>query len=173
MTPRRARPTVRRDASDPRRAPVNPAPPDAMFRSEDVNALRVSAAAWLGHMKYIAAMRGGHDDPVHRHPRRPRRCSRGLTSTSSSSRAKPSPDDGIAATTPTSATTLSTRSETGFVEHYLVRMTHQGRPCQPTTFFAHMCAWNPLATRTQNTSVYFLLFAGFSSRAARLRTHRV
>ena len=53
--------------------PVNPAPPDAMFRSEDVNALRVSRRRVVGsHEIHSRRVRGGHDDPVLRHPRRPR-----------------------------------------------------------------------------------------------------
>ena len=46
---------------------------------------------------------------------------------------------------------------------YLVRMTRLWSSVSTdNVFLAHMCAWNPMpATRTWNTSVYFLLFAGF------------
>jgi len=146
--------------------PVNPAPPDAMFRSEDVNALRVSAAAWLGHMKYIvvacAAVTMTLYSVIHAvHAK----CSRGLTldvfelegQTEITRRWHRCYNPNF------SDDPFHPLRDWGSWNIYLVRMTRLWSSVSTdNAFFAHMCAWNLMpATRTWNTSVYFLLFAGF------------
>ena len=158
--------------------PVNPAPPDAMFRSEDVNALRVSAAAWLGHMKYIvvacAAVTMTLYTVIHAvHAK----CSRGLTldvfelegQTEITRRWHRCYNPNF------SDDPFHPLRDWGSWNIYLVRMTRLWSSVSTdNAFFAHMCAWNLMRRRERGTPPsIFSSLPDFRRAAARLRTHWV